>query len=65
MPISDDVLRTLKPEPLADVQGRVRDGDLLLCSGRDPFSRLIGWATKSPWTHVALAYRWPGLPSEA
>ena len=59
MPISDDVLRTLKPEPLADVQGRLRDGDLLLCSGRDPFSRLIGWATKSPWTHVALAYRWP------
>jgi hypothetical protein len=61
MPIPDDVLHTLKPERLDDVQGRVRDGDLLLCSGRDPFSRLIGWATKSPWTHVALAYRWPGV----
>jgi hypothetical protein len=36
----------------------VRDGDILLCSAIDPFSRLIRWATKSPWSHVALAYRW-------
>jgi hypothetical protein len=52
------VLRTLKPQPLADVARRVRDGDILLCSATDPFSRLIRWATKSPWSHVALAYRW-------
>ena len=25
------------------------------------FSRLIGWSTGSPWTHVALAFRWPAL----
>jgi hypothetical protein len=61
MAIDDDVLTTLKPEPLAAVARRVRDGDILLCSGDDPFSKLIGWATKSPWTHVALAYRWPSL----
>jgi hypothetical protein len=54
MTIADDVLTALKAEPL-------RDGDILLCSGVDPFSRLIGWSTKSPWTHVALAYRWPDL----
>jgi hypothetical protein len=59
VPIPDDVLKTLKPLPLEKISGRVRDGDLLLCSGTDPFSRLIGWATKSPWTHVALAFRWP------
>ncbi|HEY2660219.1 MAG TPA: hypothetical protein VGI79_10880 [Caulobacteraceae bacterium] len=61
MAIEDDVLKTLKPEPLDAVARRIRDGDILLCSGNDPFSRLIGWATKSPWTHVALAYRWPAL----
>ena len=61
MAIPNDALEVLKPEPLASVQPRVRDGDLLLCAGRDAFSRLIGWATKSPWTHVALAFRWPGI----
>jgi hypothetical protein len=61
MAIDDDVLTTLKPEPLGAVARRIRDGDILLCSGNDPFSKLIGWATKSPWTHVALAYRWPAL----
>jgi hypothetical protein len=59
MTVADSVLSTLKAEPLDAVRARVRDGDILLCSGRDPFSRLIGWATESPWTHVALAYRWP------
>jgi len=61
MPIADDVLKTMKPLPLNEIAGRVRDGDLLLCSGNDPFSRLIGWATKSPWTHIAMAYRWPEI----
>jgi hypothetical protein len=61
MAIDDNVLRTLKPEPLDSLSARVRNGDILLCSGNDPFSRLIGWATKSPWTHVALAFRWPHL----
>jgi hypothetical protein len=59
--IDDNVLTTLKPEPLSAIAGRIRDGDLLLCSGTEPFSRLISWATQSPWTHVALAYRWPAL----
>ena len=58
MAIDDNVLKTLKPEPLSALAGRVRDGDILLCSATDPFSRLIRWSTKSPWSHVALAYRW-------
>jgi hypothetical protein len=58
MAIDPDVLKTLKPEPLSALAGRVRDGDILLCSANDPFSLLIRWATKSPWSHVALAYRW-------
>jgi hypothetical protein len=61
VPIADDALTTLKPLPLEQISGRIRDGDLLLCSGNDPFSRLIGWATKSPWTHIAIAYRWPEI----
>jgi hypothetical protein len=61
MAIDPDVLQTLRPEPLDAVSRQFRDGDILLCSGNDPFSRLIGWATKSPWTHVALAFRWPDL----
>jgi hypothetical protein len=59
--IEDDFLRTSRPEPLSAIASRIRDGDLLLCSGNDPFSRLIGWSTSSPWTHIALAYRWPSL----
>jgi hypothetical protein len=61
MAIDDDVLRKLKPETPEAIAGRVRDGDILLCSATDPFSRLIRWATKSPWSHVALAYRWPDV----
>jgi hypothetical protein len=61
MTIADDVLTTLKPQKLSALAGKVRDGDILLCSARDPFSRLIAWSTKSPWSHVALAYRWPAL----
>jgi hypothetical protein len=60
MAIDDTVLSAMRPEPLAEVAGRVRDGDILLCSATDSFSRLIRWSTRSPWSHVALAYRWPG-----
>ena len=53
------MLTQLPLESLAAVAPRMRDGDILLCSATDPFSRLIGWSTKSPWSHVALAYAWP------
>lgn len=61
MTISDDVLTKLPPQSFAAISRKVRDGDILLCAAHDPFSRLIGWSTKSPWSHVALAWRWPAL----
>lgn len=61
MTISDDVLTKLKAEPLETIARKVRDGDVLLCAATDAGSRLIGWSTRSRWTHIALAYRWPSL----
>jgi hypothetical protein len=58
MAFSADVLDTLPQEDLVDVLPKMRDGDILLCSAHDPFSRLIGWSTKSPWSHVAFAHSW-------
>src|SRR5450432_1271050 len=61
MAFGADVLTDLGPEALPVIGPKVRDGDILLCAAKDPFSRLIGWSTKSPWSHVAIAYRWPAV----
>ena len=57
MAIANDALQTLPVFDADAVQQQIRDGDLLLCSGTHIFSRLIRWATKSPWSHVAIAMR--------
>jgi len=57
MTIPADVIETFKPKPYAQVRKLVQDGDLFLCQGRDPFSRLIRWSTRSPWSHIAIAFR--------
>lgn len=57
MPIADTVFDDFPPRPYAEVRELVRDGDLLLCSVNERMSRLIRWATRSPWSHVALAFR--------
>ncbi len=57
MAIPEDVLEALEPLPYAKVRDLVRDGDILLCSAHDPFSNLIRWATRSHWSHVAIAFR--------
>jgi hypothetical protein len=57
MAIDPDVLSQLPPRPYAEVRREVRDGDILLCSANDSFSRLIRWSTRSPWSHVALAFQ--------
>ena len=57
MTIPDDILKTMKPRPYKEVREQMRDGDILLCSATDPMSRLIRWATKSPWSHIGIAYR--------
>jgi len=38
-----------------EARGRVQDGDVLLFRARGPVSRVIGWATRSRYSHVALA----------
>ena len=59
MPIDHRVLDEMPAEPLDQIAPKIRNGDILLCSADDPFSRLISWSTKSPWTHVGFAWRWP------
>lgn len=39
------------------VRKLVRTGDLALCSGTNLSSQAIRWASKSPWSHVALLVR--------
>ncbi len=61
MTIPDDALETFAPQPYAEVRKLVKDGDLFLCQGKDPFSKLIRWSTGSPWSHIAIAFRIDGL----
>ena len=61
MTIDPRVLREMRREDLDEIAPKIKNGDLLLCSATDPFSRLIGWSTKSPWTHVGFAWRWPQI----
>ena len=56
MTISDDALE-LPPRPYTELRPQIRDGDLLMCSAHDWGSRLIRWATKSAWSHYAIAFR--------
>ncbi len=57
MTVPDDALSTLKPTPYSRVRAEVQDGDLLLCSAHDPMSKVIRWATRTQWSHVAMAFR--------
>lgn len=57
MTVPNDALERFPPRPYAEVRHQVQDGDLFLCQGKDPFSRLIQWSTGSPWSHVAMAFR--------
>ncbi len=57
MPIPEDILQTAEPQPYAKIRELVRDGDILLCSANDSFSNIIRWATRSQWSHVAIAFR--------
>jgi hypothetical protein len=45
------------PQRYAAVRAGVRTGDLLICSGNQAFSRVIQWATRSPWSHIAMVVR--------
>lgn len=57
MAIPPDALERFAAQPYDAIRPEVRTGDLILCSGSSVFSRLIRWATGSPWSHVAMAVR--------
>ncbi|HEX4182041.1 MAG TPA: YiiX/YebB-like N1pC/P60 family cysteine hydrolase [Caulobacteraceae bacterium] len=57
MSVPNDALETHPPVAYPQFRDLIRDGDIVLCQGNDPFSRLIQWSTKSPWSHVAMAFR--------
>jgi hypothetical protein len=61
MTIQDTVLTELAPQPYAAIRDRIRDGDVLLCSANDFGSRMIRWATRSQWSHCAVAFRMPEI----
>jgi hypothetical protein len=61
MAITDDVLAEMPARPLKEIAALIQDGDILLCAAKDLGSRVISWSTRSPWSHVALAYRWDSL----
>jgi hypothetical protein len=57
MSIPDNVFKTHRPAPYARLRDRLRSGDIVLCQGKDLFSKLIRWSTQSPWSHVGLVFR--------
>ena len=57
MTVPHDALATMPPRPYDEVRTLVRDGDILLCSSHEATSRLIRWATRSDWSHCAIAFR--------
>lgn len=61
MTVPPDVFETLPARPYGEVRGLVRDGDILLCSATNMGSWAIRWATRSIWSHVAIAFRLPAI----
>lgn len=57
MTIERDVFETHPPQAYDMVRAQVRDGDIMLCAATDMGSRAIRWATRSIWSHVAIAFR--------
>jgi len=59
--IPADIFDRLQAQPYGAIRPQVRDGDVLLCSADDRFSRLIRWGASSPWSHVAIAFQMPAI----
>lgn len=52
-----EALTALPPQRYEEIRKIVRTGDVALCSGDHVFSKVIRWATKSDWSHVAMIVR--------
>ena len=57
MSVPASALTELPEHDYETIRKLVRTGDLALCSGEAPFSRLIQWATDSSWSHIAMIVR--------
>ena len=57
MTVPASVLTDLPEQDYAAIRAQVRTGDLAICSGENPFSHVIRWATASPWSHIAMIIR--------
>lgn len=57
MTVPASALTELPEQTYDTIRTLVKTGDLALCSGTPAFSRLIQWATASPWSHIAMIVR--------
>lgn len=57
VPSSLPAIQSIASMPYGSVRSLVRTGDLLLCSGAEPLSRIIQTTTRSPYSHVAMVVR--------
>ena len=57
MTIPNDILSHSPLLQYEAARAVVQTGDIMLCSGRYAMSRLIRYATRSPWSHVAIVVR--------
>ena len=55
--IDRDILTTSQAVDYETLRPQIRNGDILLFSGSELFSRAIRWATNSPFSHVGFIFR--------
>lgn len=59
MTVPTNIFDVMPAMPYESLRSKIQNGDLLLCSGDARFSRLIQWATRSPWSHVGVIVTLP------
>ena len=57
LPLNSAEIQDMVCTPYAEARDIIQTGDLLFCSGAKPLSRIIQTATRSPYSHVAMAVR--------
>jgi hypothetical protein len=57
MSIANDIFETMPAEGYDVLRPRIQNGDIVLFSGSELFSRGIQWATQSPFSHVGFIFR--------
>lgn len=55
--ISREMIRSIPATPYSSFRPYLQSGDLLFCSVRSGFSRVVQAATGSPWSHVGIVIR--------